>query len=197
MVSYLVSGFCYGGVVAFEAVRQLAIQGQDARLILFDVSRPDYPSLFSLWRTKIGNLWNKSRRLSDDDGQNVDTKLFPEADLRARLSHVARQVAWHVMIPLRWLFIPIERVPGVRRFFDWAQRDYFPFYRARPIYAPVLHFLSTGERLGSESESRFGWRRVARRGIDERFLTLDHANVLHESALPQIVGTLREWCGGF
>ncbi len=44
------------------------------------------------------------------------------------------------------------------------------------------------------ARSRFGWRRIARRGIEEHFVPLDHFNVLHESNLPRIVEILLKWC---
>ena len=43
--------------------------------------------------------------------------------------------------------------------------------------------------------SRFGWRRIARRGIEEHVMPLDHFNILHESNLPRIVDILLGWCG--
>jgi hypothetical protein len=44
-----------------------------------------------------------------------------------------------------------------------------------------------------EGESRFGWRKFARHGIQERWVELDYNNVLHESNLPLIVKELKSF----
>jgi oxalate---CoA ligase len=194
---YFLSGFCYGGVVAFEAARQLSLKGQDARLILYDVVMPGYHSLISRGRRQIKRLWHGWRGSHRQDRIESPTKPCPAQGTRARLSHIARLVSWRAMVPIRGLFVPFERVRVIQRFFHWTQTNYFPFYKARPISAPILHLLTLEEHEGFDGEARFGWRRVARRGIDERFLPLDHPNLFHESNLPTIVDILRDWCGGF
>jgi acyl-CoA synthetase (AMP-forming)/AMP-acid ligase II/acyl carrier protein len=194
---YFVSGFCYGGVVAFEAARQLTLKGQDVRLILYDVIMPGYHSLLSRFRRKMARLWHGRRILRNHNPIELPSKFLRNSAEQMNFSHIARLVAWRIMIPIRWLAIPFERVPGVQRFLQWAQVDYFPFYKARPLDAPILHFLSTEERAGFEGVARFGWRRVARRGVDERYLPMDHPNLFHESNLPKIIDNLQDWCGGF
>lgn len=194
---YYVSGFCYGGVVAFEAARQLSKEGQDVRLILYDAVMPGYPSLLSRFRRKLGGFWRISRVLRDHDPDETSSELVPIAPGRSRLSHFARLVAWRMMVPIRRLAIPFERAPLVQKFFTWAQLDYFPFYKPRSLYVPILHFITTDEHAGFDGAARFGWKKVARRGIDERVLPTDHPNLFHESNLPKIIDSLREWCGGF
>ncbi len=184
---YFVSGYCYGGVVAFEAARQLALENQDVRLILFDVPMPGSPSLIRDWKTWAE--WAKLQWLLlwTSDHPGITRSL-------CRFSHVS---VWSALVPFRRLLVPIERVPVTRGILEWAQFDNFPLYQAHPVDVPILHFLAMDEPHRYQRISRFGWRAVARRGIDERFLPLDHFNLFHESNLPQIVDTLRKWCGGF
>jgi amino acid adenylation domain-containing protein len=48
---YLVGGYCYGGIVAFEAARQLVARGEKVgMLVLFDVPAPGYPKVLRNWR---------------------------------------------------------------------------------------------------------------------------------------------------
>jgi acyl-CoA synthetase (AMP-forming)/AMP-acid ligase II/thioesterase domain-containing protein len=194
---YFVGGFCFGGVIAFETARRLALDKQDVRLILFDVPMPGYPRLLTLCRRKIGKLWRRWRTAHNHNPDEERSQLFRISAGRTSLSHVLRLAAWRIMIFIRWLAVPFERVPAVQRFFHWAQVDYFPFYQARRLYAPVIQFITTEEHAGFDGEARFGWRTVARRGIEERFLPLDHPNLFHETNLPKIVADLREWCGKF
>jgi hypothetical protein len=89
----------------------------------------------------------------------------------------------------------VQNVRAVQRFLSWLQYDYFPFYRARPIDAPVLHILCTDEPRIIEAMSRFGWRAMARRGIEEHFVALDHENVFNEANLPKIVEMISRFNG--
>ncbi len=184
---YFVSGYCYGGVVAFEAVRQLFLDGQDARLILFDVPMPGSPSLIRDWKTWAERAWGQWLALWNSDHPGITRNL-------RRLSHI---LPWFALVPLRRLLVPIEHVPITQRVLQWAQFNNYPLYRALPIDAPILHFLALDEPHMFQRVSRLGWRAVARRGVDERFLSLDHPNLFHESNLPEIVDSLRKWCGGF
>jgi hypothetical protein len=63
------------------------------------------------------------------------------------------------------------------------------------VDAPILHFLSADEPRAIVDAARYGWREIARRGIEEQFVSLDHSNVLHESNLPMIVDSILKWCG--
>jgi aspartate racemase len=55
---YVLGGYCFGGLVAFEAARQLRGAGQEVRLVvLFDAARPGYPRFLgassSAWRRRL------------------------------------------------------------------------------------------------------------------------------------------------
>jgi len=192
---YFVAGYCYGGIVAVEAARQLILEGQDVRLILFDVPMPGYPSLFFDWPALIEGVRHKWRMEGNGDCPEMATNSRSFARRLAWLSGIlhlfARRLVWSAVVPVRSLLAPIENITAVQRLLEWPQVDYFPFYRARPIDAPILHFICTG------TVSRFGWRTMARRGIDERLVALDHKNVFHESNLPMIVKAIREWKSTF
>lgn len=182
---YLVGGFCYGGIVAVEAARNLVLHGQTVRVVLFDVMMPGFPSPFRGWRgwfKRVGFEWRAFR-----EGNHLGAAK--------KLRGFRLRLAWFAIVPFRELLAPIEHVPFIRRVLGWAQRGYFPLYSARPIHAPILHFLSADEAEPINSLSRFGWRSVARRGIEERYLAFDHASILHESNLPEIVDTIQRWTG--
>jgi hypothetical protein len=106
----------------------------------------------------------------------------------------ARRSAWATTVPFRGILARFESSRLVERYIQWAQRDNFPFFQRRPIEAPILHFLCTDEPEMVDVVTRFGWRKFARRGIDERTVPLDHNNLLHESNLPAIGAALVEWC---
>jgi acyl-coenzyme A synthetase/AMP-(fatty) acid ligase/thioesterase domain-containing protein len=192
---YFVGGFCYGGVVAVEAARQLIIGGQDVRVILFDVPMPGYPSLFSGWPVLIKEVRDKSHKAGNcpEVASIHRDRAFSLGRVAGITRAIARRLTWSATVAVRHIMVAFEHLPAIRLFLHWLQFDYFPFYRARPIDAPIIHFLCTDEPHIIENVSRFGWRSMARRGIDERFLDFDHRNIFHESNLPKIVEALRQW----
>ncbi len=209
---YFLSGFCYGGIVAAEAARQLVLMGQDVRLILFDTPMPGSPALVSYLRFLIGSAsrkWAILRRGGDlvtstnpcliprelsgqKNNRGIIARGLAWFALNSRVT--TRRFAWAATVPFRRILAPIENAPGVQDFIHWAQLDNFPLYRPHPIEAPILHFLCTEEPEMIDVVTRFGWRRMARQGIEERHVPLDHNNLLHESNLPGIAGTILEWC---
>jgi oxalate---CoA ligase len=209
---YILGGFCYGGIVAAEAARQLILAGKDVKLILFDTPMPGSPALLSYLRFLIGSAWRKWNTLCEGGHLVTSTNpsLIPRelsapkndrgfiarglAWLASNSRVVARRFAWSATVPFRRLLVPIENAPGVQRFIHWTQLDNFPLYRSHPIEAPILHFLCTDEPEMIDVVTRFGWRKMARRGIEERLVPLDHNNLLHESNLPGIVDMILEWC---
>ena len=178
--SYLVGGFCLGGVVAVEAARELIGAGEDVRLILFDVYMPGYPSFVN-----GGQAWIESARaqwLARRQAASTNFALHP--------GYVLRRLGWAAVTPIRWLLAPVERVAVVQWFLRRVRKGNLPFYKARPIGGPILHFLSANEPNIIDRDSRFGWRAVARSGIEEQLLAYDHMNLFHESNLPKMVDAL-------
>ena len=155
---YFVGGFCSGGVVAVEAARQLISEGEDVRLVFFDVYMPGYPSFLRGWRT-----WFESARAQWRERGNAES-----ANYALNAGYVLRRLIWSAITPIRRLLVPVERLAIVQWFLRKALKGNLPFYKATPIKAPILHFLCTNESNLIDRESRFGWRAIARSGIAER-----------------------------
>ena len=182
---YFVGGYCYGGVIAVEAARQLIHDGQDVRVILFDVPTPGSPGMlrdFPVWLGRARAQWSR-----------IWTSEHP--GLRRNIRRVSRRLVWTALVPFRRLFVPVEQVAAVRAILEWARFEEFPLYKARPLDAPFLHILCMEEPDALGSAARFGWRRIAQRGIEEHFVPFNHQNLLHEKNLPGIVEILLKWCG--
>ena len=182
---YFVSGYCYGGVIAAEAARQLALEGQDVRVILFEVPMPGSPGILRDWPA-----WIKCAKLQ---WRRIWTMKHP--GLTRNVRRFLLRVLWAALVPLRRLLLPIEHFAPIQWLLKQAEYENFPLYKARVADAPFLHFLCTDEPSPIDSASRFAWRRIAGRGIEERFVPLNHQTVLLEPNLPEIVEVLLRWCG--
>jgi acyl-CoA synthetase (AMP-forming)/AMP-acid ligase II/thioesterase domain-containing protein/acyl carrier protein len=225
--SYLVGGFCFGGIVASEVTRQLALHNRDVRLVLFDAPMPGPYTFLGYIRSRFGRGMRKGETAIDErlsrPAASIETSGqtdLPGASEFVRIPAYLRnravptfwtrwrRVLWYLLVPLRRLLVPFEHTAFVQWLVRKSQEDYFPFFRARTINAPILHFLSadgmgTGAkgtgRAGTDgidtglNASRLRWRDVARGGIEERSIPLDHQRLLHESNLPEIANTLIQW----
>lgn len=193
---YLIGGYCYGGIVAAEAVRELLREGQEARLVLFDTPMPGWPNFASYWR-----LWMKRARQEwgqPGNGQSAPAAGKATLGMKLRwgkgmLGVLFRRLLWFATVPLRARLAPVQRVPLISRFLKWIQAGSMPFYRSRPIHAPIVHFLCADETNVEIVAGRQGWKMVARQGIAEHFVSHDHPNALHESNLPSISHLILEW----
>lgn len=195
---YFVAGYCYGGIVAAESARVLSSTGNDVRLILFDVPMPGWPSLAAYgptWWNRMRYERQRSREESRFLPGSVPASLGQRlAWWKAILGVFARRIAWSAVTSARPLLAPLQASPFVvAPLLKWARQGNFPFYRRRPLQVPMLHFLCTEEQNPEIDTARFGWRKVAARGIEEHVVSLDHSNVLHETNLPDMVRTIEEW----
>jgi oxalate---CoA ligase len=186
---YFVGGYCFGGVIAFEAARQLSLEGRDVRAILFDVPMPASSGLSLDWRAWLAGAKRQWHRLW--------TSKHP--GITRNLRRFSSRLAWSALVPFRRFVTPIENAAVARRIVDWSEIDGFPLYKATPVDVPLLHILSTDlpgkdQPRQFDPASRLRWRPLARRGIEERFIPLDHYNVFYESNLPVIAETISRWC---
>lgn len=206
---YILGGYCFGGVIALEAARQLALLNREVRLLLFDVPMPGYPGLARYPSSGFRNPLRRPRPPLDEQPVKPDTITNPgEGDdaphgkapitIGSRMRRIAgsrsRMLLWHAIAQARPLIRPLEKFNLTQRLLEIATEKYFPIYRARPIHVPIFHFLCADEPDAVLAESRLGWRKVARGGIKEQSIPHDHMNALHESSLPAIVDAVRTWC---
>lgn len=105
------------------------------------------------------------------------------------------RILWAALVPLRHLLLPVEHLASIQWLLKHAEYENFPLYKVPAVDAQFLHFLCMDEPSPIKSASRFGWRRVARRGIEEHFVPLNHQTVFLEPNLPEIVEVLLRWCG--
>lgn len=182
---YFVSGYCYGGMIAVEAARQLSLEGQDVQVILFDATTPGFPRLlfdWPIWADRAKAQW---RRIWNCE----------HPGLRRNLRLLSKRITGSALNPFRRLLVPFEQTSAVQWLLDWMASDYVSPYKPRPLDAPMLHIMCADEPSVVDSYARFGWRRIARRGVEEHVLPHNHFNILHESNLPQIAEILLKWCG--
>jgi acyl-CoA synthetase (AMP-forming)/AMP-acid ligase II/thioesterase domain-containing protein len=179
----VLGGYCYGSVVAFEAARILERKGRQCLLMLLDAPTPGYPHL--LWdplpiaRAARKQVKLSLRRRSARPFLGLGKRLLRRAAWLGIRRLGPRQSAWGRQ-PLAWL----ERQSRVK---------YLSFIRPEPIGVPVIHFLATGQTDYLHEESRLGWPRYIKLGLETCILPCAHEDLLEQPTLPVLMERLSAW----
>jgi amino acid adenylation domain-containing protein len=114
---YVLGGYCFGGVVAFETARQLLASGDDVRLVvLFETPAPNNPQLFP---RSAGQAWTTAKLASEAEG----VVRFIAAKLRVepRFRYIARAARAYKVAPTS---IPVVQIVSAgSRLSTWVIED--------------------------------------------------------------------------
>jgi len=162
---YLLGGYCFGGVLAFEAARQLAAASEEVKLLaLFDTPTPGYPKLLrrrrQYWRHLVSGAAVGAREVAEH--ARVVGRL-----IRRRISAGARRAL---------LSAGLEQSAVHQN--EIAARMYVP----KSVAVPVVHFIAGDDAVSTRvlEDPRLGWRdfctgefRICRVGGSHSTLLLD------------------------
>ncbi|MDR3742178.1 MAG: alpha/beta fold hydrolase [Terracidiphilus sp.] len=179
---YVLGGYCYGAMIAAEAVRYIASQGESVRLVLFDAPLPGVPGFLCTTFLLTTGLLRQRRSALSSEHNSFDV-------VRVLL----RRPLWNLISRFSDTFDRLAHFSLVQLLIRSAQKGNFPYYRPRQLSVPVMHFVCENETDKLVRISREGWRSVATAGIREVSVGLDHHNLFHESNLPEMVRALCGW----
>jgi len=182
---YLIGGYCYGGVVAFEAARQLLEEGAEVPLLaLFDTPTPGYPKIVHDWRRFVHQGHGMLLSLAQAS-HSVTVK-----NLAAHLRALGRIAARRYMAKARrsLLAAGIRTPRGDESDNSVARREYAP----RLLSAPIVHFIGADVAVSTEvlSDPRLGWRDFAGGGFEARPIPGDHVSIFSPANAPVLAREL-------
>jgi amino acid adenylation domain-containing protein len=181
---YFISGFCFGGLVAFEMAQQLLAGGERVALLaLFDARgrvsakaargleplarragrrlAVEYANLRPLpVRDRVAYAWAQGRRLTERLAARVRRLGPPPADADAALVALAR-----------------------------AQSAAARAYVARPYPAPVVVFMSQRRHTRHYVDPQFGWGQVVTGRLDVRLVPIAEGTVIQHPDGARAVAT--------
>jgi amino acid adenylation domain-containing protein len=161
---WVLGGYCFGGVVAFEAARQLISDGGEVRLVaLFDSMTPGYPKLRRAKRRYWRHLIERKVGVGE---------LFAHAGALRRL--LERKVQRRLLrVGVTNLLVPQDNM--VR-----AAQLYVP----RPVAVRVVQFLAGSDEVSAQvlDDPRLAWREVAQAGFDAHSVRGRHEDLLATQA---------------
>jgi oxalate---CoA ligase len=184
---YIMGGYCYGGVVAFETARQLIAQGESVALLaLFDTPTPGYPKITAAWKRypqEASGMFSAWLR-----GRKPVTLREIGAHLRALTRIAAHRIG--AKAPRRALPSVSQGSPGGSK--SGPPEVWHPAmmraYQPRVLMAPIVHFVGAGVSMSTQvlSDPRLGWRDFAGAEFEVRSVAGDHVSILAEAQAPAL-----------
>lgn len=184
---YVLGGYCFGGVVAFETARQLLAEGSEVALLaLFDTPTPGYPKVAREWKRYVKQSGVFVRALAR--GKRLLTASDVLAHVRALGDIAGRKLGAKTTRSLSTAGLK-EPPTG-----EWAnaiaRREYVP----RMLSAPIVHFIGADVPVSTAmlSDPRFGWQDFASGGFQARIVPGDHVSILSEANAPALASELEK-----
>jgi amino acid adenylation domain-containing protein len=182
---YLLAGWSFGGLVAFEMAQQLRAAGQAVKLLaLFDTTGPGYPARRG-WAGRVLAAWRAWRACRG---------LARLTDPLVGLRRAIRQAC----VPVRrWL----GRRAGVRNPWEHVMRMEAAYLSRLPPYAGEITLFPTTETLAATArdsslipDPALGWQALADR-VELHPISGDHHSMFDEPGMSAIVEVLRAKLG--
>jgi acetoacetyl-CoA synthetase len=156
---YMLAGYSFGGVVAFEMAHQLADAGQAvALLVLLDsyTHLVNWPSAVrrQVWRSRIANRIAVAARAPL--GETIDYYIRRSRDVRHNLRKYGRVIG-----PLG--FQSEQRSPAVQRVIECCDAAWIA-YRPR-FYPGKLTFLKAGRNMRFPNDPQVIWGNLAKQVV--------------------------------
>jgi acyl-coenzyme A synthetase/AMP-(fatty) acid ligase/thioesterase domain-containing protein len=181
---YFLGGYCYGGVVAFEAALQLTAEGEEVALLaLFDTPTPGYP--------KIAREWKSYMRQGAAMLRSLRRGKVPVTtpDLTAHWRTLVRIATERHLAKAQPEVVPVAA--NSRTDDDWNRllmREYVP----RVLSSPIVHFCASDEPISTQvlNDPRLGWRDFAGASFESHLVAGDHVSILEETNSPALAAKL-------
>jgi amino acid adenylation domain-containing protein len=170
---YILGGYCFGGILAFEAAQQLLLQGEEVRLVvLFDTPAPGYPRILSSRQ----RYWDEL--VSGGVVRTTVREVLAHAKAVGRLLKSRTLAnAQNTLVNVGIAAAAVRGKDGVN-LVEAAARTYVP----KPIDADVAQFIAEDQNVSSRvlEDPRLGWRYLCKRDFRVWRVPGDHITWLRE-----------------
>ena len=197
---YLLGGYCFGGVVAYEMARQLDAQGEKVALLaLINCSPPntsyDRPNRRTLrWKLKFGaNIcyWIGCFCFSWTMRERRDFVRWKLAVVRRKLTGSGPPVHEQSQLDLTDLDELLNLADySVKQRELWQHHVRLLIaYKPQPYAGRVTLFRTRGHALFTSFDEHYGWGQLARGGVSMKIMPGGHGNILDEPHVRAVAGT--------
>ena len=194
---YYLTGYCYGGVVAFEMARQLRARGENVALVgIFEGYAPVRVTARQVWlrpRTLVNLLRNLPYWLRDYLQLGREQFL---ARVRTKLRGAAHEVLRPPNRPREALladFLPdVSRIPRQHQELMQVHLRAMRQYRPGPYDGRVTLFRVRAMSLLGAADPQMGWGKLARGGVIVKMIDGGHNTLLEQPYVRSLAEKLLE-----
>lgn len=175
---YLIGGWSLGGVVAYEAARQLEQAGHTVALLaILDMPPPD-----------VAGFWGKLNFIL----QGVVPSIWPYVNDYLRLASTGRSISSTFISELSALREPNSTVRRIMATLQ-ASRAADAAYSPSPYTGQITLFRTERQFIVNRSMTTLGWQRLTTQPIETHYLPGHHFNILRPPQV-QILATQLQTC---
>ena len=200
---YVIGGYSYGGLVAYEIARRMHLQGDEiAHLVLFD-TLPSVEEAFNIFLSQYGSDDNFLTMMMGNEfagAKKAGRPLITMEDIehvpeKLRVGHVAKLAKERGQTAMSADEI-YNYIRASIKLCDYTEATYRT-YRAEPyegsdvLFFQAQKFLSNENWIGTEAHDIFRhydyiepWRQLTKGEVKVVSLPCDHFNMLEDPALP-------------
>ncbi len=187
----LLGGHCYGGILAFEAARQLMGAGRDVRLlVLFEVPTPGYPKVARHWKKYLRQSAGLVSSFARGQASATWFQARSHAGVLKQLFRRKRQAFARRVLVSAGMQKAIEPVESINFRNHGAGRAYVP----AKLTCNVVHFLAADERHSTLilDDPRLGWRDMVGAGFSARKVPGIADGIFKPPHVAELASQLRE-----
>lgn len=199
---YFLGGYCYGGTVAFEIVRQLHRQGQPiALLAVIDNTAPGVNNYEAIWKPRIAAKFLKNLPFWLYDFLQLSPAAMA-ARIRRKLRIVKKDLEHQFDPQLAEQLSPadieavidldLSEIPQKYHKFLWAHYDALQRYTPQPYPGKITLFRTRRYSALGPFDPQMGWSELAGQGVELKEIKGFHANLLQPPYVQQLAAQLRE-----
>jgi amino acid adenylation domain-containing protein len=198
---YLLGGYCFGGVVAYEMARQLRLQGEDVQLLaLMNCSPPNtgYEDISRrhtfAWQVKfLRNFvyWMGCFLFRWTLRERVEFLRWKLRVLSRRAAPRSTDAASEQLAPT-----DVDELVNLAAYGD-KQRHLWQThvralrrYRPQPFPGGITLFRTRGHALLCSFDEKYGWGELARGGVTVKIMPGGHGNILDEPHVQSVAAAL-------
>ena len=198
---YLLGGYCFGGIVAYEMARQLREQGEEVALLaLINGSPPNtaYQKRFNrwspLWQLRfLGNFayWMTCFLFRWSWRERIEFMRWKLRLVRKRRPDPHGQKLGEVALGDVDQLVDLAAYSEERRALWRAHVKALVAYRPKPYPGKITLIRTRGHPLVCSFDWRYGWGELAHEGVDVKIVRGGHGNVLAEPFVESVAAALR------
>jgi amino acid adenylation domain-containing protein len=203
---YLLGGWSFGGLVAFEMAQRLIRRGEEVHLSFFDVRTPTANARLASLDPELMQAYLVLEHAKMMAGATVkDLALTPHdllgQSIDEQIDRVIRELGLESALPAeldlamlrRYFQLRLARFAAIKNYRPRVYPGRITLFRATDVYTDTV--LDEAARIFAEAAQNptYGWEELSTEPIDLRFVPGDHESIVYEPHVQVLAEELRKY----